>query len=755
VTWITPMYAAIAAAIAVPTLIILYFLKLRRRDLEISTTLLWKKSIQDLQANAPFQKLRRNLLLFLQLLALAGLIGALGQLTMKGQNVVGTKHVILIDRSGSMAALDETDGRNPRTRLDEAKLQAIALVESLGEGNVFNKSNADEAMVIAFAGNGEVRQQFTSDKVSLKNAIEAITLTDGPTSIEEAMRLAIAHKPKRNIVENVGLEAGIPVTMHIYSDGRLPDADKGRPGVEDTVVYHHIGKPESFNVGVVGLRAERSYDDPNKLSIFVALQNNSPTDRTVDIEMLIDGTVAAIKPARIPGATGGELSAAAAAQAEAREREAANTLGAPAPKADPKPESETAVPLARPGVGGVVFQLERGSGALVQVRTRSTGSSDPVEGDVLPNDDRAWLVVPPARKMAVAVVGRPELFISTALAGLPLSRLENKTPAEFEQLVRDGRLGEYDVVILNGWVPTPTPPVGTAAAPTAAAPAAPAAPETNPATPAAPQGTVAQVLPPGRYLILGGVPAGMGITDKGKSGSASVVDWNRDHPALRVANLHSVQIATSRLVEVQRELGAETIASADNGPMVIEAASGDVRALVVPFDIADSDWPFKPSFVLFLASSIGYLGEDGMGGGARMLVPGRELSDRIPIGATNVTLKGPGGNTQSLTPASDGRIIFGPIESTGVYDVTWDGPAGPIDLVGTSNRVLRTYAANLLDPNESDLAAATTNALATAEVASERREAAQADKKLWPWFILAALAIVMFEWFIYNRKVYL
>ncbi len=740
-TWLTPMYAAIAAGIAVPTLIILYFLKLRRRDLEISTTLLWKKSIQDLQANAPFQKLRRNLLLFLQLLALAGIIGALGQLQIKGQNVVGTKHVILIDRSGSMAAMDESDGRNARTRLEEAKLQAIALVESLGEGNVFNKSNADEAMVIAFAGNGEVRQQFTSDKVALKNAIEAISLTDGPTSIEEAMRLAIAHKPKRNIVENVGLEAGIPVTMHLYSDGRLPDAEKARPGVEDTVIFHHIGKPDAFNIGVVGLRAERSYDNPNKLSIFVALQNNSASERTVDIEMLIDGTVAAIRPARLPGATGGELSAAAAAQADARERAAASTLGGPALKADPKPESDVTVPPARPGVGGVVFQLERGAGALVQVRTRASGSGDPVEGDVLPNDDRAWLVVPPAKKLAVAVVGRPELFISTALAGLPLSRLENRSPAEFEQLVRDGRHGEYDVIILNGWVPTPSAP--------------PAAPGEAGAPGAAPPPSISQALPPGRYLILGGVPAGMGIVDKGKSGSASVVDWNRDHPALRVANLSSVQIAASRLVDVQRELGAETIASADNGPMVVEAASGDVRALVVPFDVADSDWPFKPSFVLFLASSISYLGEDGMGGGARTLVPGRELSDRIPVGAANVTLKGPDGKTQSLTPASDGRIVFGPIESTGVYDVTWDGPAGPIDLVGTSNRVLRTYAANLLDPNESDLGAAKTIALATAEIASERRESAQADKKLWPWFILAALCIVMFEWFIYNRKVYL
>ena len=164
-TWLTPGLAGLAAAITIPSLLILYFLKLRRRDVEVSTTLLWKKSIQDLQANAPFQRLRKNILLFLQLLILAAALLAIAQPQFRASAINTDTTVLFIDRSASMATMDETDDEgNPISRLARAKLDAIAFVEALSEGGVFEGGKAGEAMVIAFDTSAQVVQPFTTQK---------------------------------------------------------------------------------------------------------------------------------------------------------------------------------------------------------------------------------------------------------------------------------------------------------------------------------------------------------------------------------------------------------------------------------------------------------------------------------------------------------------------------------------------------------------------------------------------------------------
>src|SRR5437764_10745369 len=100
-------------------IIALYFLKLRRRPVHVSSTLLWRRSLEDLHVNSLFQKLRRNLLLFLQLLAVFLAMAALTGPRVRGTTGAGQRFVIAIDDSASMSAADVAP-----TRLAKAKQEA-------------------------------------------------------------------------------------------------------------------------------------------------------------------------------------------------------------------------------------------------------------------------------------------------------------------------------------------------------------------------------------------------------------------------------------------------------------------------------------------------------------------------------------------------------------------------------------------------------------------------------------------------------
>ena len=74
---LTPL--ALAGGLLALPVILLYMLRLRRQEIEVSSIMLWQQLLQDTEANTPWQRLRRNLLLLLQLLILAALVFALAR----------------------------------------------------------------------------------------------------------------------------------------------------------------------------------------------------------------------------------------------------------------------------------------------------------------------------------------------------------------------------------------------------------------------------------------------------------------------------------------------------------------------------------------------------------------------------------------------------------------------------------------------------------------------------------------------------
>jgi len=245
-----------------PLIIILYFLKLKREELTVSSTLLWLQSIQDLRVNAPFQRLRRNILLLLQLLILLIVVLALSRPLMNLEEKDGRKIIVLIDASASMSATDVSG-----SRLEEAKKGAIDLVENMLKG--------DQMSVVLFAAQASVLSPFTSDKPKLTSLIQGLKIQETETQLQEALTIAFSLARAR-------AESESSAEIHLFSDGRFSDTAKfSSQDVE--VKFHSIGK-SSRNVGLVALDVGYATGPSAATEIFFSIENFDVVDAEAEVE---------------------------------------------------------------------------------------------------------------------------------------------------------------------------------------------------------------------------------------------------------------------------------------------------------------------------------------------------------------------------------------------------------------------------------------------------------------------------------------
>jgi len=276
-TLLNPWPALVAAAVAVPLLLVLYFLKLRRQTLRMPSTLLWRSSTEDLQANVPFQRLRWSALLLLQLLLLMTLLAALARPVVQAGHGTTSRMILLIDRSASMNAPDGNDpAASDYSRLDAARDAARETVRRLGR-----RSEPAELMVVAFGATPRVMSGFESNRRMLMDAIDAIEPTDEEADFDAALRLAGAFAVRDDTPD------AAPPDVVLFSDGgvgrpRTPGSRSGSGFLLAVGALRFVGvgpPPETpvDNVGIVAFSARRDYRDPGRVLIFARLVNAGPS----------------------------------------------------------------------------------------------------------------------------------------------------------------------------------------------------------------------------------------------------------------------------------------------------------------------------------------------------------------------------------------------------------------------------------------------------------------------------------------------
>jgi hypothetical protein len=343
--------------LAIP-IVIFYILKIRMRRVPVSTTLFWRQIFEEKQPRSIWQKLRHLLSLLVQLAFLLLVVFALSEPIFQWEIREARKLVLVIDNSASMNAADASPGPN---RLAKAKEDALALIDGL--------RFRDEMAIIAAGTQPTVRCGMTGHQRTLRDELDKIAPTDGPTRVKEAVELA-----RRLLADQSDPNQKGRANVIVITDGGFDDAKKLAEAADVKVVG--VGSSKTGNVGITKFQVRRSLVDPIGYQILVEVVNASEAIVETRLELDLDDSAVDVVPLKL----------------------------------------EPGKPFRK------VFEKTSANGG------RLVGKIDRL--DALPSDNTAWAILPRRDIQPVTLVSDGNLFLEKVFEANPLVRLavSNKPP---------------------------------------------------------------------------------------------------------------------------------------------------------------------------------------------------------------------------------------------------------------------------------------------------------------------------------------
>ena len=612
------------------------------------STFLWHRSIDDLRVNSLWQRLRRSILLLLQLCVIALVALALVRPGWSGSQLLGSRFVFLIDTSASMSSLDGSP-----TRLDEAKRRARELIDQMAGGDV--------AMIVSFSDSARVEQSFTDSRRELERKLAAIEPTARATRLDEALRVAagLANPAGRSSAVDGAPVEGLPATVYIFSDGVFPNVDNFDLGNLHPL-YVPIGDVSAANVGITAFNTRRREGRQGDLQAFARLENFGSVDVLLEVELLRDGTLI-----------------------DARR-----------------------VQIAPHTASGVAFDLADTVRGALELVIRPGGA--------LRLDDHAWTAIEPARQVNVLCVTAGNEALVRALKtdkSLSTANVEIVEPEflESQRYHAAAAAGNWSLVIFDRCQP--------------------------------------QQMPQANTLFIGAVPPDTPWSAGAVVEAPQIIDVNTAHPLLEWIDLSNVRFAEGMIV--RPPAGATVLIDTAEGALMAiaprggfeDAALGAAIVAAGPAGslVANTDWPLRLSFPVFVLNTLAYLGGTDELVTTRSIQPGAIFSFRTAGDAQTADLQAPNGEQLTLERRRGEAFQVNSTDELGMYEIK---PLG---------QPPSRFVVNLFDSAESAISTRSEFRVGASEIKGQVGWEG-ARRELWKALLLGALGVLCLEWYIYVRR---
>jgi hypothetical protein len=217
-----------------------------------------------------------------------------------------------------------------------------------------------------------------------------------------------------------------------------------------------------------------------------------------------------------------------------------------------------------------------------------------------------------------------------------------------------------------------------------------------------------------------------------------LTSWETGDPRFRFLTMDGVHVAHASELKA---FGGAALVRAGKTTLVADASSPGRMATIVGFDVGDSDWPLKASFVLFVRNVVETARIHRAQGGAGPAKTGDPLRVAVPAGVASVKVEGPGLPEREIA-AKGGFAIVPAIERAGLYKVRWTAPQIGSFLI----------PANLTSDRESDVRARPVTIEASSGSAVPASRVADSHHEWGAWLALFATLVLAFDvWWLTRR----
>jgi Ca-activated chloride channel homolog len=271
--------AGLAFGAIIPIILILYFMRPKRQERVVGSTLLWQQALQDIQASYPWQRLRVTPLLLLQLLAAIAIVLILARPAIFVNSPISGNTIIILQASASMQATDVAPNR-----FASAKNTIADLIDSMGTG--------DHISLISMARTPRVLITQSQDKGQLRAALEQARVTNQDADLTSALSLAVSLATTQSHAQ-----------ILVIGDGHV--MNQNQTVVLPIPVHYMSVGTDAPNVALMAL-ASRVIQ--NKFTVVAQVANFSHQSRSVPVELYADGSLVSVQTANLPAAGSGPAS---------------------------------------------------------------------------------------------------------------------------------------------------------------------------------------------------------------------------------------------------------------------------------------------------------------------------------------------------------------------------------------------------------------------------------------------------------------